>query len=699
MTTHTAKYSAEYAGWETEQYSQVFRESEHPRQPAGSSVGGQFAPWQSEGFASRDEWVKARMRKSLKAMGVHSASSPQAPVMSKHNIDGMAIGNPPVPKRMRADSSAIEEWFGEQIRGLASQGHSASQIAKHLMSDADASLVLKDQDVDAFDSALDAFYDKLHSQHKVPSTAYMTIDGANWEDHQSEYRSNILGVYAESGLRDAIESMMQSPEDRYSAIQRQCAAEIERYTKHLDWQSPEPIDPDRYGMGGNILRLILAALAAHALSADDTEPQESSGGQQTAQVSNQPFEQLHPREQTTAGQKRAGQFAPKPKPAESSADDGAAPKEFHQWADTANWQSQPPLAKPQPKPLDHLTQAVAEKWHGNTKDSSTNDSHGSGNGDMGVSAQASADPVPASMDGGTEPEGLAMAESSVEPAAGPSDTPEPTPEPTSAPDNGDDRELDDSFDPAALEQSIPEQPEAAGKPLKKSDVATKFDGDFDAFDQAKKDRAALVRENRKWEREVEENPDRNIDEIAAEYEMDPAELRAHAESLQNWEQDEWTRREQVKTQIRKAWGVHGGTLRDMENKGLDHNSLQNSDGLYGSLDTGLLHEYLGPDEHSWAEKAWSLLREDPQPKPGMHDKNWLRKVAEEAYNKQMAGIAASDDPYFYDPGEDEFGNKMPFSRKSLGLLVDRYFRIHREKYRARNAHSSGDLWTSIDHWL
>lgn len=473
--------------------------------------------------------------------------------------------------------------------------------------------------------------------------------------------------------------------------------EIERYVKSST--DTEMIDPDRYGMGGNILRLILAALATHALSSDDSHASDSAGGPQQSQVSNQPFEQLHPREQTTAGQKHAGQFAPKQKPVQSASDDGSTPQEFHQWADTANWQSQPPIAKPQPKPLDHVTKSVAEKWHGKSTNVSTGESNGSGTHPVGTAPEAGTDPVTAVVDRGTEPASTEVAESTVEPAAGTSDTPEPPIEPQAVPDVRDERDLDDSFNPAELEQATPEQPEAAGSVLKKPDVATKFNGDYDAFDQAKKDRAALVRQNRQWEKNVEENPERNVNEIAAEYEMDPAELREYAEGLQQWEQDEWQKRESVKTQIRKAWGVHGGTLRDMENKGLDHNSLKNSDGLYGSLDTNALREHLGPDEHLWAEKAWSMLREDPQPKPGMHDKEWLRRVADDAYHKQLANISNSDEEYFDDPGEDEFGNKMPFSRKSLGLIVERYFQKQREKYRARTTHSGGEFWTSIDRWL
>jgi len=473
-------------------------------------------------------------------------------------------------------------------------------------------------------------------------------------------------------------------------------SEIERYTT-VD----SSVDPDRYGIGGNILRVLLAALAAHALSGDTDEAQAKQAD--SPSISSQPFEQLHPRETVNAGQKHAGQFAPKPNAQQSSPlpQTESSVKPAPQPAALSDSDIQQAIQRRRQQ--DHLTSAVAEKWHGKTTPNATelsgNNEHG--NADDRVSTPESVGAVEDSDSTSSEPGRDSAGESDVGsvPEAGQSDTPPAIDGPVDVSDNGHDRELDDTFDPEELEQSVPEQPEAAGKPLKRSDVATKFDGNFDAFDQAKKDRESLVRQNRKWTKDVEENPDRNIDEIAAEYEMDPAELRAHAESMQQWEQDEWNRREQVKTQIRKAWGVHSGTLRDMENKGLDHNSLKNADGLYGSLDTALLQEHLGPDEHLWADKAWSMLREDQTPKPGMHDKNWLRGIAEQAYNKQMTDIASSDEPYFYDPGEDDFGNKMPFSRKSLGLLVDRYFQVHREKYRRSTTHSTGAFWTSLDRWL
>lgn len=246
------------------------------------------------------------------------------------------------------------------------------------------------------------------------------------------------------------------------------------------------------------------------------------------------------------------------------------------------------------------------------------------------------------------------------------------------------------FNPAEF-RLLPEQPDAPGRKLTIQDTG----GDYDALDAAEKDRAKSVKANRDWEKKVNENPDENIASVASEHELDHEPFSKYANEMQAFEQDQWKQREAVKTGIRKAWGVHGGTLRDMENKkGLDHSSLASTDNLKGNLTDAQIHEHLGSDEGSWSQNAWAMLREDPPPKPGAHDREWLDNHAK-AY-KHMQSLHHPDPEEYPEPDYDPVsGEKMPFSRRSLAMAADRYFRQFRDadnKNRPQN-------WTILDSWV
>jgi hypothetical protein len=103
-------------------------------------------------------------------------------------------------------------------------------------------------------------------------------------------------------------------EDKYSRVYQQFEHETERYLRDYTLY-----DVDRYGVGGNIMKMILSMVAMHAMSSmmgsGTSSPRKPAAQKQAP--SNQDFEKLHPRAQTQAGNSKPGQFAKKP--------EGAAP--------------------------------------------------------------------------------------------------------------------------------------------------------------------------------------------------------------------------------------------------------------------------------------------------------------------------------------------------------------------------------------
>jgi hypothetical protein len=103
-------------------------------------------------------------------------------------------------------------------------------------------------------------------------------------------------------------------EDKYSRVYQQFEHETERYLRDYTLY-----DVDRYGVGGNIMKMILSMVAMHAMSSmmgsGTSSPRKPAAQKQAP--SNQDFEKLHPRAQTQAGNSKPGQLAKKP--------EGAAP--------------------------------------------------------------------------------------------------------------------------------------------------------------------------------------------------------------------------------------------------------------------------------------------------------------------------------------------------------------------------------------
>ena len=112
-----------------------------------------------------------------------------------------------------------------------------------------------------------------------------------------------------------IQNRVANPADNYSSrVYQQFEHETERYLRDYTLY-----DVDRYGVGGNIMKMILSMVAMHAMSSmmgsGTSSPRKPAAQKQAP--SNQDFEKLHPRAQTQAGNSKPGQFAKKP--------EGAAP--------------------------------------------------------------------------------------------------------------------------------------------------------------------------------------------------------------------------------------------------------------------------------------------------------------------------------------------------------------------------------------
>lgn len=489
------------------------------------------------------------------------------------------------------------------------------------------------------------------------------------------------------------------------AIYRQFEAETDRYLRNHTL-----VDVDRYGIGSGIMKTIIGLMAMHAMSGLMGSGESEAPASQTAKApegpSNQDFEKLHPRARTADGKHKPGQFAPKNT-------GGSAPKQpdhkqahvrpltdGNQVTTSPDTSGQPgaPQQQPLQTPRSPMAAKVAEKWGLSPEErlSETMEMPSIRNypDNLGKPPEQQVDyaPAPHALESFTQ---QVMQNLSASWSSGESPVVTP-PQPASNADifanpaaeaRKKKAELDriTKFDPTEFVE--PEQPDAPPAPLTVADTG----GDYAALDKARKERTNKVKSFRQWEKQTQENPEANTAEIAAEYELDVEPFQKYIQDVQAFEEGEWKRREAVKTAIRKAWGVNSSDLSAMENrKGQDHSSLQGSDGLKGNLTDDQMYEFLGSDEGAWAQNAWDMLREDPPPRPGAHDKDWLRSHAE----RFAAAPPEQSHEEFPEPPDG-----FPFSMRSITLTADRYFREARESLRTRRQVRDSAFWTSLDSWL
>jgi hypothetical protein len=204
--------------------------------------------------------------------------------------------------------------------------------------------------------------------------------------------------------------------------------------------------------------------------------------------------------------------------------------------------------------------------------------------------------------------------------------------------------------------------------------------------------AKRYRLNSKNKKAVQDDPEENIYQAAEQNEFLPEQFKAHIEEMQRFEQGEWERREKVKSNILKAWNTDRSTLKRMENRNQDHSNLLGADQLKGSVDDSDLYEFLGSDDGEWAQNAWAMVREDTPPKPGAHDKDWINGHVEEFKRQQSMSSQSQQE---YDAPEDG----MPFSKRSLNLMVDRYFRQEQLRFHGKRSQTAFSFWTALDFWL
>jgi len=575
-------------------------------------------------------------------------------------------------------------------------------------------------------------------------------------------------------------------------IYQQFEHETERYLRDYTL-----VDVDRYGVGGNIMKMILSMVAMHAMSSmmgsGTSSPRKPAAQKQSP--SNQDFEKLHPRAQTQAGNSKPGQFAKKPEgaapapelrqvrplterpdkktqlsqaPPTQQQQQQQTPVEAKPWLaepgtptpENTAYNSDPRRGTPEQKaaqlqqrmardqaeakppvqqPKDANTARIAEIWDVDTTQPEAPRNYPD-NLNKPPEQQQNYAPPAHSLEGFTSqvmknlktpasanPRKKALQDGSVNPDYSPQDIsgPErpaktrkravkPVAEPTAEPAPSAPSLLDmpaqsgsgDIFEnPAAKarrekaeldrvtkfdtsEFAEPEQPEAAGRTLNVNDTG----GDYVALEEARKQRAKQVSSFRDWEKKTQEDPEANTMEVAAEYELDPDSFSKHAREMQSHEEGEWKRREAVKTAIRKTWHVDSSDLSALENrKGGDSSNLTGSDELKGNLSDDQVYEFLGSDESIWAQNAFDMVREETPPRPGAHDKDWLRKHAEH-FASTSSQLAPQED---YPEPEDG----MPFSRRALVQSVDRYFRYARQSFRSRKSQKDSGFWTLLDAYL
>lgn len=517
---------------------------------------------------------------------------------------------------------------------------------------------------------------------------------------------------------------------KYSRVYEQFEEEAERYFRDYTLY-----DVDRYGLGGGIMKLILSMMAMHAMSSmignqsqAGQQGQKPSAAAQTT-PSNQDFEKLHPRAQSDGSGRKPGQFAPKPE-SQRQPSPPPQPRQARPLTERPDMLSrntmapqQPPIPSQQPiqTPTDPNTARIAEIWHG--KDSGQAD-------DFGAGVDITPQPLKTEP-AAPNPRKKTLQDGSANPAYNPQQInpkelqPRPKPEKSPAPEKPSllDRQASDAgsnadifanpaakarkekaeldritkFDPTEFGDGI-EQPDAPMAKVsiedftKRNGLGKVIDRDYTALEAAREERAKQVKAFSDWEAKTQKDPETNIADVATEHELDHEPFGKFAKERQSFEESEWKRREKVKSDIRKAWGVDGSDLRTMENRSQDHSNLMGADQLKGSVADADLYEFLGSDEQEWAQNAWAMLREDTPERPGAHSKDWLHQQAED-FKRYLSMI----EPDVQDYPEPEDG--MPFSKKSLTKEIDRYFRQHLSRIRATKANSDSQSWTVLDSWL
>jgi len=519
--------------------------------------------------------------------------------------------------------------------------------------------------------------------------------------------------------------------DRYARIYEQFEEEAERYFRDYTLY-----DVDRYGLGGGIMKLILSMMAMHAMSSMiGNQSQAGQQGQKPSAAapttpSNQDFEKLHPRAQTPGGGQKPGQFTSKPDTGGSAPTPAPPQRQARPLTERPDMQSrntmnpQQPQAAPQPQiqtPTDPNTARIAEIWHGK----------GSGQAEeFGAGVDVTPQPLKTEP-AAPNPRKKTLPDGSANPAYAPQQIntkelqPRQKPEKAPAPEKPSllDRqesntasnqdifanpaakarkekaELDriTKFDPAEFGDGI-EQPDAPMAKVgiedftKRNGLGQVVDRDYTALEAAREERAKQVKAFSNWEAKTQKDPATNIADVATEHELDHEPFSKYANEMQAFEEGEWRRRERVKSNIRKAWGIDGSDLRTMENRGQDHSNLMGADQLKGSVNDADLYEFLGPDEGEWSQNAWAMLREDPAERPGAHSKDWLNQHAENF--KRLQSMVEPDTSLYPEPEDG-----MPFSKKSLTKEIDRYFRQHLSRIRSTKANSDSQSWTALDSWL
>jgi hypothetical protein len=208
-------------------------------------------------------------------------------------------------------------------------------------------------------------------------------------------------------------------------------------------------------------------------------------------------------------------------------------------------------------------------------------------------------------------------------------------------------------------------------------------------DDVRKARKAALEKVRRAEKVLDGTDLEKIHNAATVGEIPPDEFREFVEQRHKEEHKQWADEQRVKRDIRRAIGLHSKARKDGSSGYVEDAAAVKGDivaAITGNVDRSDLHAYLGPDESRWEQNAFEFAKSEDTERPGPHDPQWLDNLVDE-YREGMdnqALLQPIDAPT--EPIVNEFDETVPFSRKNIGILVERFANEFRMKSPALRTH-------------
>ena len=556
-----------------------------------------------------------------------------------------------------------------------------------------------------------------------------------------------------------IQNRVANPADNYSSrVYQQFEHETERYLRDYTLY-----DVDRYGVGGNIMKMILSMVAMHAMSSmmgsGTSSPRKPAAQKQAP--SNQDFEKLHPRAQTQAGNSKPGQFAKKPegaapapaqrqvRPLTERPDMGSKPRQAppqQQQAAKANpgyiQQAQEAAAQPPvQQPKDANTARIAEIWDVDTTQPEAPRNYPD-NLNKPPEQQQDYAPPEHSLEGFT-----AQVMNNLKTPANEQDNPRKnfllngTPNPGYAPQDISGPERPAKIRKRAVKPAA--EPTAESEPSAPSLLDMRAQsGDGDIFEnpaaKARKEKAELDRITKFdtsdfAEQEQPEAAGRtlNINDTDGDYvalEEARKQRSKQVDSFRDWEkktqEDPEANTMEVAAEYEldpDSFSKHAQEMQSHEEGEWERREKVKRDirkiWKVNSRKLGDLENRKGGDSSNLAgsdELKGSLDDDQVYEFLGSDESMWAQNAFDMVREETPARPGAHDKDWLRkhaehfagmssqpEPQEDypEPEDGMPFSRRALVKSVDRYFRDARQSFRSRRSQKDSGFWTLLDAYL